>query len=91
MPKATVWSNTVKRGPMVRSVNGAGTLVPEDVRLIPALAPGRVERIILRPGAQVEPGTVILELSNPDLKQQMSDAASTMNAVRPARNWSVVC
>ncbi|HSF99543.1 MAG TPA: HlyD family efflux transporter periplasmic adaptor subunit [Vicinamibacterales bacterium] len=74
VPKATVWSNTVKRGPMVRSVNGAGTLVPEDVRLIPALAPGRVERIILRPGAQVEPGTVILELSNPDLQQQVATA-----------------
>jgi len=74
VPQATIWSNTVKRGPMVRSVNGAGTLVPEDVRLIPALAPGRVEHIILRPGALVEPGTVILELSNPDLQQQVETA-----------------
>jgi HlyD family secretion protein len=74
VPEATIWKNTVKRGPMVRSVNGAGTLVPEDVRLIPALAPGRVERIILRPGAQVEPGTIILELSNPDLQQQVQTA-----------------
>jgi HlyD family secretion protein len=74
VPEATIWKNTVKRGPMVRSVNGAGTLVPEDVRLIPALAPGRVERLIHRPGAQVEPGTIILELSNPDLQQQVQTA-----------------
>ncbi len=69
VPEATIWKNTVKRGPMVRSVNGAGTLVPEDVRQVPALAPGRVERIVLLAGAIVEPGTVILELSNPDLQQ----------------------
>jgi HlyD family secretion protein len=69
VPEATIWKNTVKRGPMVRSVNGAGTLVPEDVRQIPALAPGRVERIVLLAGAPVEVGTVILELSNPDLQQ----------------------
>ena len=47
---ATVWLDTVKRGPMLRQVRGLGTLVPEDIRWIPATTQGRVERIVLRPG-----------------------------------------
>ena len=68
------WKETVKRGDFVREVRGAGTLVPEDIRWIPARTSGRVERIVLRPGAQVTPGSVILELSNPDLLQQVRAA-----------------
>jgi HlyD family secretion protein len=71
---SAVYSGTVKRGPMVREVRGAGTLVPEDIRWISTTATGKVERLVLRAGAKVSPGTVILELSNPDLKQQVSDA-----------------
>ena len=52
----------------------AGTLVPEDIRWIPARTAGRVEKIVLRAGAQVTPGSVILELSNPDLQQQVRGA-----------------
>lgn len=74
VPEATVWKNSVKRGTITRSVNGAGTLVPEDVRLIPAEAAGRVERIVLLPGAPLEVGTVILELDNPDIRQQVQTA-----------------
>lgn len=59
-----LWTDTVKRGPMLREVKGPGTLVPEQIRLITADTAGRVERIPLRPGAKVEPGTVLLELSN---------------------------
>ena len=47
--KATVWIDTVKRGSMVRQVRGSGTLIPEDIRWIPATTQGRVERILLRP------------------------------------------
>ncbi|MBP6717157.1 MAG: RND transporter, partial [Acidobacteria bacterium] len=68
------WRDTVKRGDFVREVRGAGTLVPEDIRWIPARTSGRVEKIVLRPGAQVTPGSVILELSNPDLVQQARTA-----------------
>ena len=75
-----VYFGVVKRGPMVREVRGGGTLVPEEIRWITTAATGRVEKVLLQPGARVEPGTVILELSNPDLKQQVSDAESTMNA-----------
>jgi HlyD family secretion protein len=55
-------------------VRGAGTLVPEDIRWIPATTSGRIEEIVLRPGAKVKPGTIILKMSNPDLQQQANDA-----------------
>jgi HlyD family secretion protein len=72
--RATVWIDTVKRGPMLRQVRGSGTLVPEEIRWIPATTQGRVEKIVLRPGAAVKPDSVILELSNPDLQQAVKDA-----------------
>jgi HlyD family secretion protein len=72
--RAVVWPDTVKRGPMVRQVRGLGTLVPEDIRWIPATTQARVEIIVLRPGTQVKPDSVILELSNPQLDQELMDA-----------------
>ena len=72
--RAVVWIDTVKRGPMLRQVRGSGTLVPEDIRWIPARSQGRVERIVLRPGAQVTPDTIVLELSNPELTQSVQEA-----------------
>jgi HlyD family secretion protein len=72
--RAVVWPDTVKRGPMVRQVRGLGTLTPEDIRWIPATTQGRVEKIILRPGTPVKADSVILELSNPTLEQQLQDA-----------------
>jgi HlyD family secretion protein len=71
---ATVWRDTVKRGPMLRQVRGLGTLVPEDIRWIPATTQGRVVKIILRPGTSVTSSSVILELSNPQLEQELQDA-----------------
>jgi HlyD family secretion protein len=80
--RATVWVDTVKRGPMVRQVRGLGTLVPVDEarRQIPAMTQGRVERIVLRPGAQVTPETVILELSDPLVQQQLLDSEQQVTA-----------
>jgi HlyD family secretion protein len=72
--RSVVWIDTVKRGDMVRQVRGSGTLVPEEIRWIPATTQGRVERILLRPGAQVNANTVILELSNPELQQAVREA-----------------
>jgi len=71
---STLWPDTVKRGPMVRQVRGLGTLVPEDLRWIPATTQGRVERIVLRPGTAVTANSVILELSNPQLEQEVQEA-----------------
>ena len=72
--RGTLWIDTVKRGPMLRDERGIGTLVPEDIRWIPATTVGRVERIVLRPGTEVTAGSVILELSNPQLEQELQDA-----------------
>ncbi|HUJ39948.1 MAG TPA: HlyD family efflux transporter periplasmic adaptor subunit [Candidatus Acidoferrales bacterium] len=72
--KSTIWVDTVKRGPMVRQVRGLGTLVPEDIRWIPAQTDVRVDEIVLRPGALVNPDSIILKLSNPELEQSMEDA-----------------
>ena len=72
--RSTVWIDTVKRGPMVRQVRGLGTFVPEDIRWIPANTEGRVEKIIVWPGTHVEPDTIILELSSPELEQAAHDA-----------------
>jgi len=72
--RATVWIDTVKRGPMVRQVRGLGTLVPEDIRWIPANTEGSVEKILIWPGTKVEPGDVILELTSPELDQSAHDA-----------------
>jgi len=70
----TLWFGVVKRGPMVREVRGAGTLVPDEIRWITATASGRVGKIVLKPGAEVKPGTIILELTNPDLEQSANNA-----------------
>lgn len=74
--KATVYSDDVKRGQMIREVRGLGTLVPEDIRWIPAETNARVEKIVMRPGvdAVVKPDTVILELSDPQVQRDMLDA-----------------
>jgi HlyD family secretion protein len=66
--------DSVRRGEMVREVRGPGTLVPERVRWIPAATGGRVERVLAQPGDRVEPGTVLLELSNPDVQLEALDA-----------------
>ncbi len=82
--KATVWIDTVKRGSMVRQVRGSGTLVPEEIRWIPATTQGRVERILLRPGATVTPATVILELSNPELQQSVKEGQLSYQSAQAA-------
>lgn len=71
---STLWPDTVKRGGMLREVRGLGTLVPEDIRWIPAQTDSRVERIVLRPGALVRPDSMILELSDPQVQRDALDA-----------------
>lgn len=71
--RATVWVDTVKRGPMLIQVRGLGTLVPEDILWIPAVTDGRVVKRLL-PGIQVKPDTVLVVLKNPQLEQETLDA-----------------
>jgi len=71
--RGTVWTDSVKRGQMLRQVRGIGTLVPEEIRQVAAPVEGRVERIFAQPGEQVGAGTVLVELSNPTLRQSTVD------------------
>jgi HlyD family secretion protein len=75
-----VWIDTVKKGQMLRQVRGLGTLVPEEIRWIAARTQGRVDKIILRPGAKVTTDSVILMLANPDVEQAFANAESQLKA-----------
>ncbi len=70
---ATVYTDVVKRGSMLRNVCEIGTLIPEEILWIPAETSARVDRIVMLPGAVVNPETVILEMSNPDLAFSLVD------------------
>jgi HlyD family secretion protein len=82
--RSTVWPDTVKRGEMLRNVRGLGTLVPEDILTIPATTDGRVEKQILLAGAPVQPDTVLLELTNPELQAALVDAEWQVKAADAA-------
>src|SRR5258706_8491750 len=72
--RATLLVDTVKRGPMVREVHGNGTLVPLSQRIVSALTAGRVERVLAHPGDRVQPNSVLVELSNPDVQLEALDS-----------------
>lgn len=80
--RESLWLDTVKRGEMLREVRGPGTLVPREIRWIAAETAARVERIVVKPGAQVEPDTVILELSDPSLVEAQLTAEAAHTAAR---------
>jgi HlyD family secretion protein len=70
----TIWSDTVKRGPMLREVRGLGTLVPEDIRWVAAQTDAHVDKWVLRPPAIVKPNSIIMELSDPTVQKDAVDA-----------------
>jgi HlyD family secretion protein len=72
--------DTVKRGQLLRQVRGNGTLVPQEIRWIPTISQGRVERIVVLPGARVKADTILVELSNPDVTQAAFDAESLVKS-----------
>ena len=78
--RGSIWPDVVKRGSMIRQVRGPGTLVPEDIRWIPATTNGRVERRLALPGTVVEPDTIILELSDEQVQQEALDAEYQLRA-----------
>ncbi len=82
--KSTVWVDTVKRGPMLRQVRGPGSLVPEaeGIRVISTATDGRIERLLMQPGAVVKPDTILLELSNPELQRDALDADWQLKAAQ---------
>jgi len=84
--RSTVWTDTVKRGPMLRQVRGLGLLVPtqEAVRLIPAETEATVVRIRVLPGSQVKADTIVVEMSNPQVEQAAVDAGLQLKAAEAA-------
>jgi multidrug resistance efflux pump len=91
--RPTIMADTVKKGEMVLEVRGPGTLVPEDIRWITAVTAGRVEKRHLLPGVTVDTGTVLLELSNPDVEiqtlnadRQLTDAQSQLVQLKTSLN-----
>jgi len=80
--KSSIWTDTVKRGQMLRQVRGNGTLVPEQIQFVQSDTDGRVERILVLPGAEVKADTILLELSNPELKQAAFDAEWQVKAAQ---------
>jgi HlyD family secretion protein len=81
---AAVWTDTVKRGPLLIQVRGTGTLVPREdkIRLIPAETEATVVRIRVLPGAHVEPDTIVMDLVDPELQQQLLDAQLQLKAAK---------
>ena len=71
--RATVWIDTVKRGPMLREVRGLGTLVVEEYNWIPAQFESRVEKLNFLPGAKLHPNDVIMVLKNPQMELDAAD------------------
>lgn len=82
--RATVWTDTVKRGPLLRQVRGPGTLVPREdrIRLIPAETAATVVRIRVLPGAKVEPDTLLMDLVDPTVQQELLDAQLQLKAAQ---------
>src|SRR3954454_23916488 len=72
--KASLYFGTVQRGDMLRQVRGNGTLVTEQIQFVQAETDGRIERILVQPGALVTNETTLMELSNPELEQAAFDA-----------------
>lgn len=83
--RASIWVDTVRRDTMTRQVRGPGTLVPEQIRLIPALTAGRIERKHVQPGTEVGPETVILELTNPDVQRELLEAQRQLTSAEAER------
>jgi multidrug resistance efflux pump len=80
--RSTVWTDTVKRGPMLRQVRGLGSLIPsqEFTRQIPAETEATVVRIRMLPGSQVKADSTLLEMSNPQVEQAALDARLQLKA-----------
>ena len=79
--KDSLLIDTVQRGELNISVRGTGVLVPKDIRWIATTASGRVERILKKAGAKVKKGDLLLELSNPQLQQELTEAQWQLQAL----------
>ncbi len=83
--RASVWIDSVQKGPLVIEVRGPGTLVPERIRYISAVTAGRVERRLAEPGQAVTAETVLLELSNPDVQLEALESERQLTVAQADR------
>ena len=82
VPASSIVLSTVERGMLVRQVRGPGKLIPEQIRWVPSIVPGRVERRLVVPGARVKSNTTLIELSNPELELELLEAQSDLASAR---------
>jgi len=84
--RGTVWTDSVKRGSMLRQVHGIGLLLPsqESVLQIPAETEATVLRIRMLPGSIVKSDTILMEMSNPQVEQAAVDARLQWKAAEAA-------
>ena len=80
--RSVVWTDTVKRGNLIRQVRGNGTLIPREdsIRQIPAQSNATVTRILVLPGSNVKADTILMELSDPLVTQQAVDSKLALKA-----------
>ena len=71
----------VKQGQFSISVRGAGLLVPDKIKWLAASVDGHVERVVVKPGKAVQKGELIIELSNPRLKQLQEETKWELEAM----------
>jgi HlyD family secretion protein len=80
--QSEIWIDRVQEGEMLRQVRGTGVLVPKEVRWIAAQSPGRIERILVKPGARVTSDQVLMVMTNPDLHEAMEESEWALSAGR---------
>ena len=78
--RSTLWIDTVRRGMMKREVRAPGTLVPEHVRIISAVTAGRIEQKVTLPGVAVQPSTVLIVMTNPDVQRELLESERQLTA-----------
>jgi multidrug resistance efflux pump len=78
--RAGQWIDTVTRGEMLQEVRASGTLVPRSTRWLAAATPAQVQEILVWPGAQVRPDTILIRLSNPELEDNLRNAQAQLAA-----------
>jgi HlyD family secretion protein len=82
--RSTIWTGTVARGTLLRQVRGIGSLVPREdkIQLIPAQTQATITRILVLPGAQVNPDTVLMQMTDPALEQQLLTAQLALQGAK---------
>jgi len=80
--RSSLWIDTVQRGDMLREVRATGTLVPRTSRWLAAATAAQVEQILVWPGTAVQPDTLLMKLSNPEVEDGLRNAQAQVAAAQ---------